>query len=153
MRIRCEAGNCAIVISMKTAFKRFPKSFSLLVLFCQKSHSTKGYNPWLFMHDLGSKLNLQQNGHRLNVPFMLIKRVHIFTKKDTQPKAYNPRFFMIMGQNLTYRKTDIFAQWCKSHLCISSQPTIPSIVHSLFAISMHPVSNHGHSVSWHVNKI
>jgi len=35
------------------------------------------YNPWFFFHEFGSKFNLQQNGHRLNTPFMLITMVQV----------------------------------------------------------------------------
>ena len=55
-----EAGNCAVVISMKTAFKR-----------CRHPPMS------MVFHDLGSKFNLQQNGHHLNAPFMLITMVQI----------------------------------------------------------------------------
>jgi len=31
----------------------------------------------MVFHDLGSKFNLQQNGHHLNIPFMLITMVQV----------------------------------------------------------------------------
>ena len=31
----------------------------------------------MVLHDLGSKFNLQQNGHHMNAPFMLITMVQI----------------------------------------------------------------------------
>ena len=59
MWIRYEAGNCAIVINMKRAFKRCPKRGSMV------------------FHDFELKSNLQQNGHRLNTQFMLITMVQV----------------------------------------------------------------------------
>ena len=59
MWIRYEAGNCAIVINMKRAFKRCPKRGSMV------------------FHDFELKSNLQQNGHHLNTPFMLITMVQV----------------------------------------------------------------------------
>jgi len=48
--MRYEAGDCAIVISIKRAFKWCLKSdFWWRSHFCQKSHPTRGYNPWFFM--------------------------------------------------------------------------------------------------------
>ena len=75
--MRYEAGDCTIVISMKRAFKPCPgNDFYCRSHFCQKSHWTKGYNPWVFL-DFGSKFNLQQNWHHWNAPFKLITMVQI----------------------------------------------------------------------------
>jgi len=37
----------------------------------------KNHTQAMVFHDFGSKFNLQQNGHHLNIPFMLITMVQI----------------------------------------------------------------------------
>ena len=74
--MRYEAGNCTIAISMKRPFKRCPKKWILmLVTFLPKIALKQRLS--IVFHDLGSKFNLQQNGHHLNAPFMLITMVQI----------------------------------------------------------------------------
>ena len=52
--------------------------FNVRHIFCQKSHSIKGWvSVFMFFHDFGSKFNLQQNGHQLKALFMLITMVQI----------------------------------------------------------------------------
>jgi len=65
--MKYEAGNHAIMISMKRDFKGCPKMF-FSYCWSHKSYSTKGYihNPCFFM------INLQQNGYHLNALFMQI---------------------------------------------------------------------------------